>query len=115
MKKIIIMVLCFIMYSMGNGFIDTEVTASNLIDEAKSLASSGKYLEASVNYKKAGNVYASQAKEYKSKGLNSWTVLHVSAKECYSNAIEVLDSTSNGISEYYKTNVEHRIKDLESI
>ena len=111
-------VLCFIMYSMGeqsNGIIDTDVSAGNLITEAKSLASSGKYLEASVSYKKAGNVYASQAKEYKSKGLNSWTVLHVSAKECYSNAIDVLDSTSNSIANYYKKNVEHRIADLESI
>lgn len=64
MKHILYFLLSCTVFSMAeitNGIVNADVTAGEFISQATTYETNGDYLNAAINYKKAGNEYAIQA------------------------------------------------------
>ncbi len=116
MKKIILIIAVFSMFSLAEDFggsIETEVRAGKMLDEATLNLAEGEYLKASTQLRKAGNEYALEAAKYKERGLEATAdELQASAKKCYNKALNVLDVSKEETAEYYKANIKHRLQEL---
>lgn len=118
MKKIILVIAVFSMFALAEDFgssIETEVKAGKMIDEATLNLAEGEYLKASIQLRKAGNEYALEAAKYKEKGLReSADEFQASAKKCYNKALNVLDVSKDALTDYYRSNIKHRLQELET-